>query len=131
MSKKQVESHSILESIERDEKPYDKHNKHRAIGTTRNNSYEKTHQDFNQLEELRSEIHQTNHDAVNRDLVLTNQKQFPYINWACRMANWLMYCELAYGELAHMANRLWRIGIWRKGIWRKHVLSSTDITFRS
>jgi len=31
-----------------------------------------------------------------------------------RVANWLMYGELAY---------VWRIGIWRKGIWQNDVVS--------
>jgi len=34
-----------------------------------------------------------------------------------------MYGESAYGELAHMVNRLWRIGIWQKGKWRNEVVS--------
>jgi len=33
------------------------------------------------------------------------------------------YGESAYGELAHMANRLWQIGVWQKGIWRNDVVS--------
>jgi len=33
----------------------------------------------------------------------------------------MSYGKSAYGELAHMANRLWQISIWQTGVWQNLV----------